>query len=144
MVWHSIVIVDVGIIFHHHDKYVFSKGNGREGYCRSGDAFFRCRKLFFWKWDILRRNALEHISTIPDIYLSAGRWGGSNISEPQHFILQFLEEWSSDKTGFCVAHDGRTNWLENLWLPCFVFEKKTGKEANTSFTILNSLTVITR
>ena len=26
----------------------------------------------------------------------------------------------------------------------FVFEKKTGKEANTSFTILNSLTVITR
>ena len=33
--------------------------NGKEGYCRM-DAFFRCRKLFFWKWDILRGTYFCH------------------------------------------------------------------------------------
>ena len=43
---------------------------------------------------------------------------------PNIWSWSFWKEWSSDKTGFCVAHDGQTNWLENLWLPCFMFEQK--------------------
>ena len=36
-----------------------------------------------------------------------------------------LRRESSDKTRFCVSHDGPTNELETFCLPCFMFKNKT-------------------
>ena len=36
-----------------------------------------------------------------------------------------LRRESSDKTRFCVSHDGPTNGLETFCLPCFMFKNKT-------------------
>ena len=40
--------------------------------------------------------------------------------------ILFWSFWKgSNKTGFCVSHDGQTNWLETCCLPCFMFDNKT-------------------
>ena len=36
-----------------------------------------------------------------------------------------MKRESSDKTRFCVSHDGLSNGLETFCLPCFMFKNKT-------------------
>ena len=38
-----------------------------------------------------------------------------------------MKRESSDKTRFCVSHDGLSNGLETISLPCFMFKNKTKK-----------------